>query len=73
MVWLVECETHLQDTIRRSLTVKRVKANHLKNDLIVITDKDISEEEFHIIIDKTGYKITSFEKQLATKKLFCWK
>lgn len=67
------CEAHVQNEIRKKLNVKSVKASRLKNQAIIITDIDVSEEKFHEILDPTGYRITSFSKVEATKRLFGWK
>lgn len=67
------CEAHVQDTIRKKLTAKSIKASHIKNNLIVISESDLTVDDFHKILDPTGYLITSFEKTSAVKKLFGWK
>lgn len=67
------CEAHVQNEIRKKLNVKSVKASRLKNQAIIITDIDVSEEKFHEILDPTGYRITSFNEVEATKRLFGWK
>ena len=36
------CESHVQDVIRKSIKVKKVKASHLKNNVIVISDLDLT-------------------------------
>lgn len=67
------CETHVQDVVRKNMTVTRVKASHVKNELVVITENNYIEEDFKNIIDPTGYRITSFERTLAKKTLLGWK
>ena len=67
------CEAHVQDVIRRNFTIKSVKASHIKNEVIIICDHDLSENELHLIFEPTGYKITSFKKEEAVRKLFAWR
>ena len=67
------CEAHVQDVIRRNINVKKVKASHIKKSVEVITEKDLTEEEFEKIINQTGYKITSFKKEETVKKFLRWK
>lgn len=67
------CETHVQDTIRKNINVKSVKASHLKKELVVITEEDLTLDDFHKFLDPTGYRITSFNKGEAIKKLLGWK
>ena len=67
------CEMHVEETIRKHLNVKKVKASHLKKQLIVICEDNLSEDDFHKILDSTGYRITSFERTAAIKKLLGWR
>ena len=67
------CEMHVEEAIRKNLNVKKVKASHIKNQLVVITELNLVEEDFKKILDPTGYRITSFERMVAVKKLFGWR
>lgn len=67
------CEAHVQNEIRKNIPAKSIKASHIKNNLVVISESELAIEEFKKVLDPTGYKITSFEKTIAVKKLFGWK
>ena len=67
------CEAHVENEIRKSINVKKVKASHIKNELIVITELELEENDFHNILDKTGYEIISYKKEVAVKNLFGWR
>ena len=67
------CEAHVQNEIRKSINVEKVKASHIKNELVVITEKELDEDGFHQILDKTGYEIKSYKREAAVKKLFGWR
>ncbi len=67
------CEVHVEETIRRKLNIKKAKASHIKNSVVVFTEDNLSEEDFKRVLDPTGYRITSYERDLAVKKLFGWK
>ncbi len=67
------CEAHVQDVVRRNFTVKSVKASHVKKEVVIICDHDLSDSELHLIFDPTGYKITSIVKHEAQKKFFRWR
>lgn len=67
------CESHVEETIRKNINVIKVKASHLKNNLVVITEENLNEEDFKKMLDPTGYRITSFEKSFVVKKLFGWR
>lgn len=67
------CEAHVQDKIRRHVNAKMIKASHAKNNLIVISEEQLSEKNFHDILDPTGYIVTSFEVHPTSKTLFGWR
>lgn len=67
------CEAHVQNEIRKSTNVKKVKASHINGNLIVISELELNEDDFHNILDKTGYEIKSYKKEVAVKKLFGWR
>lgn len=67
------CEMHVEEAIRKILNVKKVKASHIKNQVVVITELNLVEEDFKKILDPTGYRVTSFERTAAVKKLFGWR
>ena len=67
------CEMHVEETISKNIKVKKAKASHIKNQLIVYSESNLMEENFHQVLDPTGYRITSFERTKAIKKLFGWR
>lgn len=67
------CEMHVEDKLRKAIKLKKVKASHIKNNVVVITELELSEEDFKKILDPTGYRITSYEKSVAVKKFFRWR
>ena len=67
------CEMHIEEAISKALKVKKVKASHIKNQVVVITELNLVESDFRNILDPTGYRITSFERTVAVKKLFGWR
>ncbi len=67
------CEMHVEDAISKNIKAKKVKASHIKNNVVVITEENLGEEDFKRMLDPTGYIITSFERTVAVKKLFWWR
>ncbi len=67
------CEAHVEETIRKAVKVKKIKASHFKNNVVIITEENLTLENFKKILDPTGYIVTSFNKSLAVKKLFGWR
>ena len=45
------CEAHINDTIRRSFPVKKVTSSHSKNQTVILTEEDISEQELKNAIE----------------------
>ena len=67
------CEMHVEDKLRKAIKLKKVNASYIKNNVVVITELELSEEDFKKILDPTGYRITSYEKSVAVKKFFRWR
>lgn len=62
------CEAHIQDAISNAFAVKKVKASRKKGTAEILSEKPISEEELHRIIDPTGYTLISADCQPFEKK-----
>lgn len=67
------CEMHVEEAIRKGLHIKKAKASHLKKNVVVFSENELSEDDFHAVLDPTGYRITSFEKAVAVKTFLGWK
>ncbi|MBO4667909.1 MAG: heavy-metal-associated domain-containing protein [Bacilli bacterium] len=67
------CEMHVEDAIRKNIAIKKVKASHIKNNLVVITELVLTLDDFHKVLDPTGYEIVEYKKEKAIKKLFGWR
>ncbi|MBQ6783736.1 MAG: heavy-metal-associated domain-containing protein [Acholeplasmatales bacterium] len=67
------CESHVNDAIRKKIDAKKIKSSHTKNETIIITDKDISDDLFYEILNPTGYKLTKIKKEDAKKFGPFWK
>lgn len=65
------CEAHIQDAVRSSFKVKKVKADHGKNRLEIISETPISEDELRKVIEPTGYEFVSSScEEYAKRGLF---
>ncbi len=67
------CEMHVEDAIRKAIKVKKINASHITNKVVVILEDNLSLDDFHKILDSTGYKITSFEVSEAKRTILGWK
>lgn len=59
------CESHINETIRKSFDVSKVTSSHTKNQTVITSEKPISEAEIHSAIDPTGYTVTSYAMEEA--------
>lgn len=67
------CEMHVEEAIRKAIKIKKVKASHLKNNVVVFTELNVGEEDFINALEDSGYRITSFAREAAVKRLFGWR
>ena len=52
------CEMHAEETISKKLHVKKAKASHLKNQVVVISSEDLTLDDFKSVLKKyISYKI----------------
>ena len=64
------CESHINDTIRKSFAVKKVTSSHSKGKTEIITEKPISEEDLRKAIGETGYMLVDMQTEAYEKKRF---
>lgn len=64
------CESHINDTIRKSFTVKKVSSSHSKGKTEIITDLAIEEEQLRKAISETGYTLVEMQTEPYEKKGF---
>ena len=67
------CEAHINDAIRKTLSVRKVKSSHSKGTVEIISDEKLSEEEISDAIRDTGYRLISFECRDLSKKHFLFR
>lgn len=64
------CESHINDTIRKSFSVKKVSSSHSKGKTEIITDSPIEKEELRKAISETGYTLTDMQIEAYEKQRF---
>lgn len=62
------CESHINDAIRRSFPVKKVKSSHTKGETVILADDAINEEALKAAVAGTGYTVLSVEQAPYEKK-----
>ena len=53
------CESHINDTIRKAVPVKKVSSSHTRGEAVVITDEPLDVEAVKAAVHATGYEVQS--------------
>ena len=53
------CEAHVNDAVRKKLTVKKVTSSHKKGETVIISEGELTKQELSGVLDETGYKVMS--------------
>ena len=64
------CESHINDTIRKDFTVKKVSSSHTKGITEIISEAELDENALSESIGKTGYKVLAYSAEPYEKKKF---
>ncbi len=56
------CEAHINDAIRRSFNVKKVKSNRKKKETVIESEAPLDPEKVKEAIEKTGYIYLGIEQ-----------
>ena len=67
------CEKHVNELIKNSFDVKSVVSSHEKNETVIITSMEISDEELLKVLNTTGYTIGKIERLEAKRVGLSWK
>ncbi len=62
------CESHINDVIRRTFSVKKVTSSRKKGETIILSESHIDEEKLKTAIGETGYAVLSVEQVPYQKK-----
>ena len=62
------CESHVNDAVHRAFPVKKVTSSYSKEETVILTETDISEEQLRVAIEATGYRVLAFRKENYEKK-----
>ena len=66
------CEAHMNDAVRSSFSVKKVRSSHRKGTTEFLTDETPSKEALHKAIDPTGYTLKGYRTETVEKKHLFW-
>lgn len=62
------CESHINDAVRKVFPVKKVTSSHSKGETVILTEKDIPEDQLRAAIEPTGYRVLAVSKENYEKK-----
>ena len=62
------CESHINDTVRGKIPVKKVTSSHTKGETVIVSDKPLDEEALRAAIAATGYEVKAVEVRPYEKK-----
>ena len=62
------CESHINDVVRKNLTVKQVNSSPVKALREITSENEIDESKLNKAIPHTGYSVTSFKAKPYEKK-----
>ena len=56
------CESHINDTIRKSFAVKKVTSSHTRGETVIVSEAPLNEAALRTAIAETGYEKTFCRK-----------
>ena len=64
------CESHINDTVRKSFKIKKVTSSHAKGVTEIISESPLDETALKEAVGKTGYKVLEVKTEPYEKKRF---
>ena len=64
------CEAHVNDAVRKALSVKKVTSSHAKGRTEILSEQPLEEEKLRAAIEATGYQVTAISSEPYEKKGF---
>ena len=55
------CESHINDAIRRSFSVKKVSSSHTKGETVILSEDKLNSDRIKAVIAETGYDLMKIE------------
>ncbi len=66
------CESHVNEAVKKNFTVKSVKADRTKGQAEIISDAALDGEKMKEVITATGYDYGGMSSEPYKKGLFRW-
>lgn len=62
------CEAHVNESIRKNFSVKKVHSSHTKSQTIIETENELTEDLLRKSITDLGYTVEDIQKEEFRKK-----
>ena len=62
------CESHINDVIRRTFSVKKVTSSLSRGETVVLSEEPLDEQALRKAIQETGYTLTGVRSASYEKK-----
>ena len=62
------CEAHVNEALRNKLSVKKVSSSYKKDETVIISESEMTEEQIIAALDGSGYKVLSVQSEPFEKK-----
>lgn len=62
------CESHINDVVRRTCSVKKVTSSHSKGETVILSEQPLDEAALQAAIKETGYELKSMTARPYEKK-----
>lgn len=56
------CEAHVNDAIRQSFAVKKVRSSHANGQCTVLTEQALNEDRLREVLHQTGYELLELQQ-----------
>ncbi len=64
------CEAHMNDAIRRAVSVKKVTSSHAKGETVILTAATVTDGQLRAAVEGTGYTLEGIAREPYEKKGF---
>lgn len=62
------CESHVNDTIRSKMPVKKVSSSHKNGETIIISENELTKEMIFAALENSGYNVLGITCEPYEKK-----
>ena len=64
------CESHINETVRKTADVKKVTSSHTKGETVILSEQELDIDALKAAIAETGYTVKGAQSHPYEKKVF---